>query len=153
MWPMMTSAPRSFSQVGKGLIKASCPSQLSHANPFHLPLITVVDFQSNNELGRSVATEYQTAARQSGRLFLPIYLSCDVAENLRRVGSLERVNSGTKRLLSGPVLQDIRSRCELFRFDIPEGFDINVTRLLPTEAATEILAYVGSRVRENEREI
>lgn len=50
------------------------------------------------------------------------------------------------------MLQDIRSRCELYRFDTPEGFHIDVTHLLPDEAAREILAYINVRVQPNELE-
>jgi len=90
--------------------------------------------------------EYEAAARTSGRPFLPIYVSCDVAENLRRITSLERATSGTKKLLSGEVLKDMRSRCELFCFDVPEAFKIDTTRLAPTEAAMKILAFINLQV-------
>ena len=102
----------------------------------------MLDFQSSNELGRSVAKEYETAARRSGRPFLPIYLICDVNENLRRVTSPERGNTGAKKLLSCETLRDIRSRCELFSFDVPEGFRLNITYLSSAEAAARILAHI-----------
>ncbi|KAI9788408.1 MAG: hypothetical protein M1816_006933 [Peltula sp. TS41687] len=105
-------------------------------------IIIFTDFQSNNELGRSVAQEYKSAARRSGRFFFPVYLTCDVEENLCRVATAERVSSGTGKLLSREVLQDIRSRCDLFRFGDGEELTIDVTDASPTEAAQRILAHI-----------
>jgi hypothetical protein len=104
---------------------------------------TCLDFQSNNELGHSVAMEYENAARRSGRSFLPMYLICDVDENLQRVTSLERANNGMRKVTSHEVLKEIPSRCELLSFDAPEGLRLDVTRLLPTEATKMILAYIN----------
>lgn len=115
-----------------------------------LILTPILDFQSNNELGRSVAMEYKTAALSSGRPFLPIYLDCDVDENLQRVTSLERVDSGTTKLISCDVLKDLRSRCELFSFDAPERLRVDVTNLPPREAAMRILGHIKSGVQKDE---
>jgi hypothetical protein len=115
-----------------------------------LILTIVLDFQSNNELGRSVPMEYEAAARESGRHFLPIYLICDIAENLRRVAGIDRAKSGTKKLTSCEVVRDIRSRCELFSFGYPDCFRIDVTHLLPIDAASKILAHIKSRLQEGE---
>ncbi|KAI0133657.1 hypothetical protein BJ170DRAFT_715735 [Xylariales sp. AK1849] len=41
------------------------------------------DFQSDNDLGTSVALEYEAAARQAGRRLLPIYITRDTKENIR----------------------------------------------------------------------
>jgi len=97
--------------------------------------------------------EYEAAARSSGRPFLPIYLSCDVTENLRRVTSLERASSGTKKLTSGELLKDMRSRCSLFCFDTLEGLRIDTSHLLPAEAAMKVLAYINLQVQKNELEV
>lgn len=86
--------------------------------------------------------EYKAAAQKSGRCFLPIYLICDLDENLRRATIVERAKSGTKKLTSFEVLKDIRSRCELFSFDSPECLEIDVTGLQPIEVGTKILAHI-----------
>jgi hypothetical protein len=106
------------------------------------------DFQTNNELGSSVAKEYETAARKSGRPFLPIYLVCDVDENLRRVESLDRVTSGMKKLVSCDILKNLLSESELFRFRGYEGLTLDVTKLPPTAAASRILTYIDSEFQK-----
>jgi len=100
------------------------------------------DFQSENELGRSVAREYQSSSATSGRPFLPIIITCDVNENRRRVAASERVSSGTGKLLSVDVLQDLRDRCELFSFKINEEIHLDITNLSPTQAAERLFVFM-----------
>ncbi|MCJ1328816.1 hypothetical protein MMC10_005493 [Thelotrema lepadinum] len=45
-----------------------------HNKELHSRTIVFTDFQSDNELGASVAMEYKTAAQKSGRKFMPVYL-------------------------------------------------------------------------------
>ncbi|KAK2758672.1 hypothetical protein FQN54_003362 [Arachnomyces sp. PD_36] len=105
-------------------------------------LVIFTDFQSSNELGRDVAMEYRDAARRSGRPFIPVYLTCDMDANVQRIASLERVDSGTKKLTDAQQLQALRGRCELFRFDECPSFTVDSTHLPPLEAAAKILAFL-----------
>ena len=105
----------------------------------------IIDFQSNNDLGRDVAREYEAAASRARRPFLPIYLKCDIEENTRRITSLQRRSSGTTKLLNPEVLAEMRSRCQLFRFDGVEGITSDVTNMGPEEAA-EALAREVMRI-------
>jgi hypothetical protein len=110
-----------------------------------LPIIRahgILDFQSNNDLGRAVASEYRDAASRAGRPFVPIYLTCDVAVNLERVASLDRLRSGTTKLTDAQALRDLRSRCELFRFDSCPGLTVDSTNLPPLEVAAKILTFL-----------
>lgn len=95
----------------------------------------IIDFQSNNDLGRNVAREYEAAALRARRPFLPIYLECDIKENTRRIASPQRGSSGTTKLLSPEVLAEMRSRSQLFRFDDVKGITSDVTNMGPEEAA------------------
>ena len=128
--------------------------------------VLYTDYQTDNALGRAVATEYRDAARQAGRPFLPIYLTCDVEENVRRIASRARKieiknsvklngrngngngNGGTKtggKLTDVDLLRDFRSRCQLFQFDggdCGSGWTIDTTDISPEEAAERILAVV-----------
>ncbi|KAL8294455.1 hypothetical protein RB597_007868 [Gaeumannomyces tritici] len=72
-------------------------------------LVVFTDFQSDNELGRAVASEYKDAAISAGRSFVPVYLTCDVATNLERVTSIARLTSRTTKLIDRRALEDIRS--------------------------------------------
>ncbi|KAF2020255.1 hypothetical protein BU24DRAFT_135955 [Aaosphaeria arxii CBS 175.79] len=112
---------------------------------FRARIIIFTDFQSNNDLGRDVAREYEAAALRAKRSFLPVYLECDVKENIRRVTSLERGSSATTKLLNPEILVDMRSRCQLFHFDSVEGITFDVTDMGPEEAA-EALAREVKRV-------
>ena len=59
-----------------------------------------MDSQLDNELGRSVAAEYETTDERSGWPVLPIYLDFDADENFRSVATLEFENGGTGKLVS-----------------------------------------------------
>ncbi|KAJ5109954.1 hypothetical protein N7532_002599 [Penicillium argentinense] len=102
----------------------------------------ILDFQSDNELGRDVATEYKDAAHESGRPFLPVYLVCDVDANLERVSTLERIDSGTKKLTNAQLVKHLRGKCDLFRFDDCPGLELDTTNAPPLEIASKILDFV-----------
>ncbi|KAL8866483.1 MAG: hypothetical protein Q9174_006278, partial [Haloplaca sp. 1 TL-2023] len=98
-------------------------------------IVIFTDFQSNNDLGSNVAREYEAAASRSRRLFLPVYLECDIKENTRRVANPQRGGSGTTKLLSPEIVAEMRFRCQLFRFDGVKGITLDVTSMRPEEAA------------------
>lgn len=92
-----------------------------------------------------MAREYEAAASRARRPFLPIYLECDIEENTRRITSLQRRSSETTKLLNPDSLAEMRSRCQLFRFDGVEGITSDVTNMEPEEAA-EALAREVMRI-------
>ncbi|PTB41317.1 uncharacterized protein TrAFT101_010066 [Trichoderma asperellum] len=105
--------------------------------------IIFTDFQTDNELGRSVAYEYQTAAITAGRPFIPIYLECDLEVNIERATSQERVFSTTTKLTDPILLQDFRSKCRLFEFEgLSLGICVDTTNKDPSDIAKIILKYL-----------
>lgn len=104
----------------------------------------MLDFQSNNDLGRDVATEYKVAAHESGRPFLPVYMTCDIDANLKRVNTIERIDSGVKKLTNVDLVKDLRGKCELFRFDNCPGLELDSTNAPPLEMASKILDFVDN---------
>ncbi|KAI1009812.1 hypothetical protein LB504_003191 [Fusarium proliferatum] len=108
----------------------------------HDRLVVFTDFQSDNELGQSVAQEYASAARHADRTFLPVYLTCGLEANIERVDNPERVASGTTKLLDQELLRDMRGRCELFRFQGYPGLMIDSTEKTALENAKKILDTV-----------
>lgn len=86
--------------------------------------------------------EYKVAAARSGRPFLPVYLTCEMEENLRRVISAERVSSGTGKLLCREMVENIRSRCQLYEFKCSEGIKLDISHLQPIEAAEILLKNI-----------
>ncbi|OQE21674.1 hypothetical protein PENSTE_c011G09754 [Penicillium steckii] len=107
-------------------------------------IVVFTDFQSNNELGRDTATEYKISALESGRVFLPVYLICDLTTNLTRVNTIERVDSGTKKLTNVELVKNLRGKCDLFRFDDCPGLTLDSTGASPLEIASKILDFVES---------
>ena len=108
-------------------------------------IVVVKDYQSDNALGQKVAEEYREAARQAGRPFKPVYILCDVEENIRRVAAAGRVNGSAKKLTDPERLRDFRERCDIFRFDGCGGLSLDTTDSTPGEVAREILQFVKER--------
>ncbi|KAI4661104.1 uncharacterized protein J4E79_004914 [Alternaria viburni] len=100
---------------------------------------------SDNALGQKVAEEYREAARQAGRPFKPVYILCDVEENIRRVAAAGRVDGGTKKLTDPERLRGFRERCDIFRFDGCDGLSLDTTDSTPEEVAREILRFLEER--------
>jgi hypothetical protein len=86
--------------------------------------------------------EYEVVARQAMRSFIPIYLTCDVGENLRRATSLDRTNRGTTKLTNIKTLKFLRTTCDLFRLQDYPSLTIDVIRIFPLATAMKILAYL-----------
>ncbi|KAF4472253.1 hypothetical protein FALBO_852 [Fusarium albosuccineum] len=105
--------------------------------------VLFTDFQSTSKLGQSVAEEYQAAARQAGRPFLPVYLSCDLNVNIRRALSDSRVNGGTTKLTDPDILRNVRRRSQVFQFEDEPGraCSIDTTAMEPVDVAKQILEH------------
>jgi len=101
------------------------------------------DFLTTSESGKSIALEYKTAAKSSGRAFLPVHLECDATENLSRVASEGRQTSGTSKIVELDLVRTLRDSFESFRW--PEGFCLDLTSLSPQEAALRILRDVEAK--------
>lgn len=93
-----------------------------------------------------MTAEYEAAAQRAGRPFIPIYVMCDVNVNIQRVTTMDRINRGTRKLLDAGVLEALRSKCELFRFDSYPGLTVDLIRVPPRELAGRILAFVDAYV-------
>lgn len=81
---------------------------------------------------------------ESGRVFLPVYLICDLNTNLKRVNTIERIDSGTKKLTNVELVKNLRWKCDLFRFDDCPGLTLDSTGASPLEIASKILDFVES---------
>ena len=103
------------------------------------------DFQTNNESGTSVAKEYQSAAKWRGCAFVPVNLTCQVAENERRIRSAERLDlvaRGKGMLTDCEILRKYRATSEIYQFHCPEALSLDVTKLSPSQAANQILQHI-----------
>ncbi|CAG9987710.1 unnamed protein product [Clonostachys byssicola] len=108
--------------------------------------IIFTDFQTTNQLGESVAREYQAAAKAAKRPFIPVYLTCDCEVNITRATSYERLQGGTTKLTDPTMIRDFRSRCSIFQFEAEDHQSclIDTTSLAPADAASKIMEYCQS---------
>lgn len=103
------------------------------------------DQQSSNELGRSVALEYRTAAAQRGSPFLSVILTCEIEENRKRLVSGTRGDGSTTKLTDPDILNNIRMGEDIYRCGAETELVLDVTKVLPTDAASNILEHMRSR--------
>lgn len=136
----------------------------------------VSKLQGSEDVAVSAAKECRMASDASGRPFIPVYLTCQEEENMRRVQSLERRYSSSSSLPGAPsptspsapmshpplsypsppssrdrvnragLARALRDGRELFSFESGKGLDLNVTELEAHEAAMEILSFVNGEV-------
>ncbi|KXG54683.1 uncharacterized protein PGRI_078270 [Penicillium griseofulvum] len=99
------------------------------------------DFQTTNEQGASVCAEYVQAAKDRGCLLIPIVLTCDEDENVRRMTQLEREKHA--KLMDIELLKIFRKGAPIFEFNDREEFlKIDVTHLQPEEVTRIIWEHV-----------
>lgn len=103
------------------------------------------DQQSSNELGRSVALEYRTAAALRGSPFLSVVLTCEIEENRRRLVSGTRGDGSTTKLTDHDILHIIRMGEDIYRCGAETELVLDITELRPTDAASKILEHMCSR--------
>ena len=112
------------------------------------------DFQTMNESDIDVAKEYEEVAKRRGCSFFPIILECDLAENDKRMQSIERIDlvaGGKGMLLDTDILHVFRKRGRIFRFETLQKLELDVTYLLPAQAAMKILDHVTSLLESQKR--
>ena len=110
-----------------------------------------LDVQSDNELGRSVASDYEAAARRAGRPFYPLYITCDLAVNLGRVASPERLSSGTTKLTDAAVVGGLRERHVMFRFEEYPEWVVDTTTAQPLDVARDVLSKLKALTSSQSR--
>lgn len=127
----------------------------------------------SEEAAVSAAKQCFADSLASNRPFLPVYLTCQEEENMRRVQSVERRYSSSSSLpplpspsatptrppLSYPspptsrdrvnhasLARTLRHGRDLFLFDGAKSLDLNVTDLEAHQAAMDILGFVNTEV-------
>ncbi len=84
-------------------------------------------------------------ASRSGRPLVPVYLICDGEENARRLVHKDRTEGEARKLSDVELLGRMRSTVDLFRFEGVEALTIDVSRMSPAEAATQIRTFLAAR--------
>ncbi len=107
-------------------------------------MVIFTDCQADGAAGAAEAREYEAAARRAGRLFVPVYMTCGLHENLRRMRSAEHNGGGGSGSNTSGVGGggDGATPPALYRFPDREGLDIDVTHQPTHETAIRILSFV-----------
>ncbi|EON98532.1 hypothetical protein UCRPA7_5889 [Phaeoacremonium minimum UCRPA7] len=112
------------------------------------------DCQADTIEGRSVAQEYEATAARSNRALIPIYLDCQLEENLRRVQTLERRTSLKDKIRSPKEARSVRNEGgRLFVFPDHNGLTLNITNMAPGEAAISILGFMNDEIARRDTEL
>jgi len=91
------------------------------------------------------AREYREHAMRSGRLFLPVTVECQLAENMRRLNSEER-RARRNSVLSADEAHRVREGNRLFEFADVEGLVLNTTKMSPIDAAMRLMEWINKQV-------
>lgn len=68
---------------------ACLANQVEHPSTFS-KMVICTDCLSDTPLGMRLAQDFETVAKRTNRLLIPIYLECQVEENMRRLQEAER---------------------------------------------------------------
>jgi hypothetical protein len=124
-------------------------SMISSSEELRNTTIVFTDQQSSSALGSSVAREYETAAQQRNCLFLSVRIECGEGEHLRRALSESRKKGTTTKLTDERIIKLMRNEEDVFKFGCENEITMDVTDLLPGEAAKYISDFVGNMVSKS----
>lgn len=106
---------------------ACLANQVEHPSTFS-KMVICTDCLSDTPLGMRLAQDFETVAKRTNRLLIPIYLECQVEENMRRLQEAERRVSLKDKSKFG---SSFRPWCKSFRPQTPDcKCSINTGRTL-----------------------
>lgn len=94
---------------------ACLADQVEHPSTFS-KMVICTDCLSDTPLGMRLARDFEVVAKRTNRLLIPIYLECQVEENMRRLQQAERRVSLKDKSKFGPSFS---LRCTSFRLPAP----------------------------------
>ncbi|OAQ97402.1 hypothetical protein LLEC1_02672 [Akanthomyces lecanii] len=110
-------------------------------------VVIFTDFFTAGTIGTEWSRAHQTAAAKAGRPFLPVYLTCEREENLRRVARPERGEKGSSKLTDVELVRKFMEDSKIYKF--PDlGVDIDTTAREPEKTAQLILEAMEAQLRE-----
>lgn len=114
----------------------------------HDTIYVFTDWQSGDVVGSSVCEEFQTMARARGSQFIPILITCDEQENIRRLQGPER--AAWSKVTKSELLLQFRQQVDpppVYEFRENEArLTVDVTSL-SAEQAAEVIAMHVSRYK------
>ncbi|OAA75213.1 hypothetical protein LEL_07201 [Akanthomyces lecanii RCEF 1005] len=115
-------------------------AQLAH-------IVIFTDFFTAGTIGAEWSQAHQKAAAKAGRPFLPVYLTCERQENLRRVTRPERGEKGCSKLTDVELVRKFMDDSKIYKFP-GIGIDIDTTARVPEETAQLIREAMDAQLRE-----
>ena len=76
---------------------------------------------------------------------MSVIITCAQENNFRRLGSQQRAQSGTGKLLDDLVLAGVRKKCTLMRFVSQDETETNVTEESHEIAAARVWVFISAR--------
>ncbi|KAG8354762.1 hypothetical protein FVEN_g7154 [Fusarium venenatum] len=109
------------------------------------------DFQSDDNIGRSVIAEYRDMVARRRCIFVPITVTCSKDENLRRLSSSERIVHG--KLADTEMVTHLRDHSLIHQWskDDPLHMELDITELKTNESARVIFEHVLRVCKELDR--
>lgn len=125
-------------------------TSLTNETSTYETIYVFTDWQSGDEVGSGVCEEFQTMARARGSLFIPILVSCEEQENVRRIQDAGRATSS--KITDSELLLQWRHELNpppVYQFrDNGARLDLDVTGLSVEEAADAIWKHASQYVPE-----
>ncbi|KAK4442486.1 hypothetical protein QBC34DRAFT_363720 [Podospora aff. communis PSN243] len=158
--PALTPEHPSYFSPSSLTSPASLSRILAHPdNASRLAIIAL--YLPDDALGQTTISTLRSAATSAGRLFVPICLTCEPAEHLKRASSLQRQLSSHKRTgrrksSKGGIDkgEGTHVKGEKLKLARAKGMvTVDITRISLLEAAVQILEHVRGREREREMEM
>ncbi|GAB7322481.1 hypothetical protein MBLNU13_g03418t1 [Cladosporium sp. NU13] len=110
------------------------------------------DWQSGNAVGSGVCEEYLAMAKARGSQFIPILVSCEEQENVRRIQGVSRAISD--KLTDSELLVQWRQEVDpppVYLFsDQGARLELDVSSLTPEQAADAIWKHTSQYVPEDQ---
>ena len=139
-----------YQQLRKAIREAVFSSLVNEETTYDT-IYVFTDWQSGDDVGSSVCKEFLTMANARVSQFIPILITCDERENVRRIQGTERAVSSTKVTDSELLLQWRREvdPPPVYQFSDNEArLELDVTDLSAEHAAEAIWKHASQYVPE-----
>lgn len=122
-------------------------NSLAEARDTWRSMYIFTDFQSDDEIGRSVMAEYRSLAQRRNCALIPVTLSCTTEENLKRLVSPQRAIFS--KLTDLELVTNILANDTIYQWrDEPRHLELDVTNLDVDEAARQICTHIMATCRD-----
>jgi len=137
-----------YQQLRKAIREAVFTSLVNEKSTYET-IYVFTDWQSGDDVGSGVCEDFQTMAKARGSLFIPILITCDEKENVRRIQGAGRAVLSTKVTDPGILLQWRQevNPPPVYQFrDHKARLEVDVTSLSAEQAAEVILKHASQYV-------